>query len=78
MIYGKTPGDILPSGFNTPIFTSTKQETFQTKSLEDGNMCVKIDYIRDMRFDTRFERFAGYAYAEDIDFTYTLSRKGEL
>ncbi|MFQ3684437.1 glycosyltransferase family 2 protein [Roseiflexus sp.] len=78
MIYGKIPGEILPSGFNTPIFIATSNEHFQTKSLEGGNMCVRLDYIRDLRFDTRYERFAGYAYLEDIDFTYTLKQKGEL
>jgi GT2 family glycosyltransferase len=78
LIYGGTPGKVLPSGFNTPMFVVQPQSPFQTECLEGGNMCISLEHARDLRFDERYERFAGYAYAEDMDFTYELRKHGTL
>lgn len=78
LIYGTTPGGVLPSGFNTPMFVAQPQQPFQTECLEGGNMCIRLEWAQDLRFDDRYERFAGYAYSEDLDFTYVLGRRGRL
>lgn len=78
LIYGKTPGSILPSGFNTPMFIAQPYHPFPTECLEGGNMCIRFECIHDLQFDERYERFAGYAYAEDLDFTYEIGKRGML
>lgn len=78
LIYGATPGGVLPSGFNTPMFVAQPHHPFQTECLEGGNMCIRFEYVRDLHFDERYERFAGYAYSEDLDFTYELRKRGSL
>jgi hypothetical protein len=51
LIYGGTPGKVLPSGFNTPMFVVQPQSPFQTECLEGGNMCISLEHARDLRFD---------------------------
>jgi len=78
LIYGNQPGQVLSSGFNTPLFVGRRSDVFRAECLEGGNMCLRRDHLRDLQFDSRYERFAGYAYGEDLDFTYALGRRGEL
>jgi hypothetical protein len=47
LIYGGTPGKVLPSGFNTPMFVVQPQSPFQTECLEGGNMCISLEHARD-------------------------------
>lgn len=74
LIYGQKPGHILPSGFNTPLWVGAPGAPFVTETLEGGNACIRADALRGLRFDPAYERFSGYAYAEDIDLTYALGR----
>lgn len=78
LIYGRQPGALLPSGFNTPMFVGETDAPFRTDCLEGGNSCLRFSVMRDIFFDTNYERFGGYAYAEDVDYSYTLGKYGEL
>jgi GT2 family glycosyltransferase len=78
MIYGNSPGEILPSGFNTPMFVGRSKAPFRSECLEGGNSCFRRSMLQGIWFDATFERFAGYAYAEDIDFSYAVGRRGQL
>jgi GT2 family glycosyltransferase len=78
LIYGRRPGRLLPSGFNTPMFVLNVDHPFPADVLEGGNSCLRMDAARDITFDRTFERFGGYAYAEDADYFAMLRKRGEL
>jgi len=79
MIYGRLPGTVLPSGFNTPLWVGGQRSTpFRAAFLEGGNACLRVAALHNLAFDPSYERFGGYAYAEDLDFTYALGQRGEL
>jgi GT2 family glycosyltransferase len=78
LIYGRDPGTVLPSGFNTPLWVGERTTPFRALFLEGGNACLRVAALGDLRFDESYERFGGYAYAEDIDFTYILRKRGAL
>jgi GT2 family glycosyltransferase len=78
LIYGAEPGQVLPSGFNTPMFVRQPGTRFPSDCLEGGNACFRAEVLRGLRFDHGYERFSGYAYAEDLDLTYAVGRSGRL
>lgn len=78
LIYGRAPGGLLPSGFNTPHWTGEREEAFRVAYFDGCNACLRVRAMADMHFDASYERFGGYALAEDLDFTYRLSKRGAL
>jgi GT2 family glycosyltransferase len=78
LIYGDRPGHVLPSGFNTPLFVGRRPvpRPLAPECLEGCNAWYRVSALRRRRFDPAYERFAGYAYAEDVDFSYALGRAG--
>ncbi len=76
--YGTQPGQLLASGFNTPHWVNAPATLFPTETVEGGNALVRRSAIDGAWFDPGYERFSGYAYAEDLDFAQALRQVGRL
>ena len=64
-IYGRKPGAVLKSGFQTMI--GTVAETTPTAWLPSGAVVWRREVLRRLKFD---EWFSDYGYLEDLDFSY--------
>lgn len=65
-------GRMTPSGFGYPIFEHLISKPMRVEFLPGCNMNFRASAIAGMRFD---ERFTGYSYREDADFSYEVSRR---
>jgi GT2 family glycosyltransferase len=72
-LYGRRPGTVAPSGFQTMIGRVAK--TTRTDWLPSGASVWRREVFRDYRFD---EWFGGYSYLEDLDFSYRVGKALEL
>ncbi|HMQ30111.1 MAG TPA: glycosyltransferase [Chloroflexaceae bacterium] len=72
------PGAVLPSGQIGHLGENLWGEPFAIQWLYGGNTIVRRSAAADLRFDPTFERFGGYAFNEDLDFSYALGRRGAL
>jgi len=70
---GYTRGEVLRSGFPTPIYPVS--ETLYVEWLETVAAVFRKPVLAQIKFD---EFFAGYSYLEFLDFTYRISRKFKL
>ena len=68
-IYGRKPGVVLKSGFQTMI--GTVAETTPTAWLPSTASVWRREVLRHHRFD---EWFDGYSYLEDLDFSYGVGK----
>lgn len=70
------PGRVLPSGFRTHLQqTDTIREV---EILSTSNCCYRRDVLERYRFDETLDQAGGYAYGEDVDFSYRVSRDWRL
>ncbi|AGB02341.1 glycosyltransferase family 2 protein [Methanoregula formicica] len=72
-IDGKLPGKVLGSGFCTPLFPS--EVDIDCEWLCGGATVWRRSLFDSYHFD---EYFAGWAYHEDADFSYPVSKKYKL
>jgi len=68
-IYGRKPGAVLKSGFQTMI--GTVAETTPTAWLPSGAVVWRREVLRRLKFD---EWFSDYGYLEDLDFSYGVGK----
>jgi GT2 family glycosyltransferase len=68
-IYGRKPGVVLRSGFQTMI--GTVAETMPTAWLPSGAVVWRREVLRRLKFD---EWFSDYGYLEDLDFSYRAGK----
>jgi GT2 family glycosyltransferase len=68
-IYGRKPGAVLKSGFQTMI--GTVAETMPTAWLPSGAVVWRREVLRRLKFD---EWFSDYGYLEDLDFSYRVGK----
>jgi GT2 family glycosyltransferase len=68
-IYGRTPGAVLKSGFQTMI--GTVAETIPTAWLPSGAVVWRREVLGRLKFD---EWFSDYGYLEDLDFSYRAGK----
>lgn len=71
---GGVSGYLLKDG-NRSYKKPDGKEIISTKSLYGCNMCYRYEVIKDMGFD---EKLKFYAWMEDWDFSFRVSRKAEL
>lgn len=71
-------GSVLPSGSIGHIRENQSGPPFPTAWLHGCVMFVRRAAQGELRFDPTFERFGGYAFNEDLDFSYALGRRGPL
>lgn len=69
-------GTVLPSGQIGHLGEDLRCPPFEIQWLYGGNTIVRRAALGDLRFDPTFERFGGYAFNEDLDFSYALGRRG--
>jgi hypothetical protein len=72
-LYGTRGGLVMRSGFQTVI--GTVSETRYVQWLPSGAVVYPRRVLEEYSFD---EWFRGYSYLEDLDFSYTLSKKLRL
>ena len=72
------PGTLLRSGSIGHIRENLHGAPFPTLWLVGCVMAVRRAALGDLRFDPTFERFGGYAFNEDLDFSYALGRRGSM
>ena len=68
-------GRITKSGFGYPIYERQIKEIINVETLPGCNICISKKRARYERFD---EWFTGYAFREDVDFTYRVSTHSKL
>lgn len=78
LIDSKKTGQLLPSGFNAPRSIQQIRRPSQVEWLQGCSMSYRRSLIQGLQFDPIYERFAGYAYGEDLDFSYAASKRGQL
>ena len=71
-------GTLLTSGSIGHIRENLHGAPFQTSWLVGCVMAVRRAAMGDLRFDSTFERFGGYAFNEDLDFSYALAKRGPM
>lgn len=76
LIESPRAGRVLPSGFRTHL-KSTKTER-DVEILSTSNSCYRRSVFESVLFDPAYERSSGYAFGEDVDFSYRVSRRGRL
>ena len=72
-IYSRQAGTVMKSGFQTMI--GTVAETVRTGWLPSGAVVWRLEVLRRLAFD---EWFSGYAYLEDLDFSYRAAKSWGL
>jgi glycosyltransferase involved in cell wall biosynthesis len=70
-------GRVLPSGFRTHARRSPEARDVQI--LSTSNSCYRRAVFEHVRFDEMYDRLGeGYAFGEDADFSYRVSRRWRL
>ena len=69
------PGVVLPSGVNTLAYADVHSNML-VEWLPGWCCCYRREIVESFRFDSRYEHFGGYAYCEDLDFSYGVSTRG--
>jgi GT2 family glycosyltransferase len=72
-LYASEPGAVAPSGWQTVMTEVTENLTVEW--LPSTAVVWRSDVLAQDRFD---EFFDGYSYLEDLDFSYSASRRGRL
>jgi GT2 family glycosyltransferase len=72
-LYSAKPGSVSPSGWQT--VTGEVSDTLFVEWLPSGASGFRREVFRASVFD---EFFQGYSYLEDLDFSYSISRRGRL
>lgn len=72
---GTTPGKTLPSGFGVLVREGAIHNVMDVQWLAGCNMSYRRDVFNDNRFD---QTLGKYAWGEDKDFSYRLSKKYRL
>jgi len=75
LLSGPQPGVVLPSGVNTLVYPDVHSNML-VEWLPGWCCCYRYEIIENFRFDSRYEHFGGYAYCEDLDFSYGVSASG--
>jgi glycosyltransferase involved in cell wall biosynthesis len=76
LLESRTPGRVLPSGFRTQARRTAVARDVEI--LSTSNSCYRRVVIDAVQFDERLDRLSGYAYGEDVDFSYRVSRRWRL
>jgi GT2 family glycosyltransferase len=69
---------VLPSGQIGHLGEDLRGPPFVIEWLYGGNAIIRRAAMGELRYDERFERFGGYAFNEDLDFSYGLGRRGPM
>ena len=72
-IYDTKMGIVTPSGWQTKAINLKKN--LQVEWIPTQAVIYNIKKLENLKFDTTYGR---YSYLEDLDFSYSLSRKGKL
>lgn len=72
-LYSREKGVVMPSGWQSLMGTVDK--TTYVQWLPSGASLWRRDLFKEFRFD---EYFDGYSYLEDLDFSFSVSRKNRL
>jgi GT2 family glycosyltransferase len=72
-VYRDAAGGVAQSGWNTMI--GTVSQDLEVDWLPSGAAVWRAEVLRTHRFD---EYFTGYSYLEDLDFSYSVSRRWRL
>lgn len=67
------PGQVAPSGWQSVI--RHPEENIPLTWMSSSGMLIKRDILKSIKFDPFFQ---GYSYLEDLDFSYSISRKYHL
>lgn len=67
------PGQVAPSGWQSVI--RHPEGNIPLTWMGSGAMLIKHDILKSIKFDPFFQ---GYSYLEDLDFSYSISRKYHL
>ena len=70
--YSRRPGKVLENGWHTQI-ENLKKNTF-VEWIYSGAILYVRDKIKNKKFEIKFGQ---YGYLEDLDFSYSLTRKGQ-
>lgn len=77
MMQGRA-GTVLPSGQIGHLGEDLKGPPFAIQWLYGNNNVLRRSAMGGLRFDPTFERFGGYAFNEDLDFSYALGKRGTM
>lgn len=72
-LYGATPGDVMPSGFQ--VMTGRVDKTTPVRWLGTGASVWRREVFTAFSFD---EWYGGYSYLEDLDFSYRVGKRYRL
>jgi GT2 family glycosyltransferase len=72
-LYGATPGDVLPSGFQ--VLTGRVDGVLYVRWLGSGASVWRREVFETIAFD---EWYQGYSYLEDLDFSYRVGKTYRL
>ncbi len=72
-IYDTRMGIVTPSGWQTKAINLDKD--LEVEWIPTQAVIYKIKKLNNLKFDTAYGK---YSYLEDLDFSYSLSRKGKL
>ena len=75
LLDSRRPGRILRSGWTTPPQAHDLTNRVRVQWLSGCGCAYKCRMMRDLRFDDRLE---GYSLDEDLDFSFTVSKRGSL
>jgi GT2 family glycosyltransferase len=74
-LYTSVPGGVAPSGWQSLYYGEIRSQNLDVAWLSSQAIVVKRNLLNEYRFDEFFE---GYSYLEDLDFSYSISRKYRL
>jgi glycosyltransferase involved in cell wall biosynthesis len=72
-LYCRQPGKVAPSGWQS-LYGKVDKNT-EVEWLSSQAMVVRRNIMNEFKFD---EFFDGYSYLEDVDFSYSISRKYKM
>ncbi|MBX3011958.1 MAG: glycosyltransferase family 2 protein [Caldilineaceae bacterium] len=73
----KKPGEVLPSGSGVLTRQGDFDQPISVEWLSGCDMSYRRAVFADMRFDGRLSE-VGYAWADDLDFSYRVSKRWQL
>jgi len=74
-LYTRKPGGVARSGWQSIYHGAVGKKNLEVEWMGGGAIVVERKVLEQCRFDEFFE---GYSYLEDLDFSYSVSRKYRL
>lgn len=71
-LYSQKPGGVAPSGWQSLYYGFVSGENLDVEWMSSQAIVLDRKVLEEFQFD---EYFKGYSYLEDLDFSYSISRK---